>query len=107
MAPNEFNSDIVQNFIQCMGVYPIGSLVELNTGEVGVLVGNDAGHKLKPQVLLVTDSEKRPRATHTLINLASSSWDGTTNPPKVVKVLDPGTYGIQPLHVLHDLIEID
>ena len=104
MAPREFDSDIVQSFIQCIGVYPIGSLVELNTGEVGVLVDNNDGQKLKPQVLLVTDSEKKLRSTQVLVNLASRSWEGVADPPTVAKVLEPGSYGIQPLNVLHELI---
>jgi len=105
MAPREFDTDIVQNFIQCIGVYPVGSLVELNTGEVGVLVGNNPSQKLKPQVLLITDRDKRPRPAQILVNLASSSWNDVADPPIVTKVLELGSYGIQPVNVLHDLIQ--
>ena len=106
MAPNEFDTEIVQSFIQCIGVYPIGSVVELTTGEVGVLVGNNPAQKLKPQVLLVTDGNKLPRPVHTLVNLASRSWEGLIDAPKVARILEAGSYGIDPVRVLRELVSI-
>ena len=78
----------------------------MNTGEVGVLVENNPGQKLKPQVLLVTDSSKKARPVHSLVNLGSSSWEGVVDPPKVVRVLEPGSHGVQSLAVLRGLIGI-
>ena len=37
-SPAHFNPKLVQNFIKCLGIYPVGSLVELNSGRVGVVM---------------------------------------------------------------------
>ena len=104
MAPLEFDTEVVQNFIQCIGVYPVGSVVELSSGEVGVLVGNNPDQKLRPQVLLVTDSNKQHRPMRTLVNLASSSWDRVDNAPKVARVLENGSHGVDSVAILRELV---
>ncbi len=34
----DFHAELVEEFIKCMGIFPIGSLVELNTGGIGVVI---------------------------------------------------------------------
>jgi HD-GYP domain-containing protein (c-di-GMP phosphodiesterase class II) len=50
------DSTLVQRFVQVVGIYPVGSVVELNTGETGIVkrVNHDAS--LAPVVLLVKSS---------------------------------------------------
>lgn len=47
------DSTLVQRFIQVVGVYPVGSVVELNTGEVGIVKRINHHAPLAPMVLLV------------------------------------------------------
>ena len=47
------DSTLVQRFIQVVGVYPVGSVVELNTGETGVVKQINHDAPLAPVVLLV------------------------------------------------------
>ncbi|TQV76547.1 HD-GYP domain-containing protein [Aliikangiella marina] len=54
----QFDKTIAKEFIKWMGVYPVGSIVEMQTGEVGVVIRVHQEQKLKPRVLLVTDEEK-------------------------------------------------
>ena len=37
----DFDAELIEQFIQCLGIYPIGSIVELNTGDVGVVIEVD------------------------------------------------------------------
>jgi HD-GYP domain-containing protein (c-di-GMP phosphodiesterase class II) len=53
---------LTYKFIECMGVYPVGSLVELNSGEVAVVIEVNPRYKLKPKVLLLLDEHKQKRA---------------------------------------------
>ena len=39
-AGEKFDADLVENFIKCLGIYPIGSMLELNTGHIGIVVSN-------------------------------------------------------------------
>ena len=56
----QFHPQLVEEYIRCMGMYPIGSVVEMRSGEVGVVVALNRTRRLKPRVELVLDgSHKR------------------------------------------------
>jgi len=58
-----FQPALVEQFIQCVGVYPVGSAVELNTGEVGIVIAQNPLRRLQPRVMIVRDAkgfENRP-----------------------------------------------
>jgi len=54
-----FDADMVDQFIGCFGVYPIGCLVRLNTGEYGIVYENNDDDLLHPKILrLATNYNK-------------------------------------------------
>jgi len=64
-----FDSLLVEQFIQCLGIYPIGSTIELNTGEIGIVISANPGRRLLPRVMLVRDQDKKPYEPPKIINL--------------------------------------
>lgn len=48
----KFDETLLKAFIKCMGVYPPGSLVQLNNDMVGLVLSVNASHSLKPNVLV-------------------------------------------------------
>lgn len=50
-----FARALVERLIQCVGVYPLGTVVELNTGERGVVVAVNPEARLKPAIKVLTD----------------------------------------------------
>ncbi len=66
----EFQEDLVERFIQAIGVYPTGTLVELNTSQVAVVLSHRPNRRLWPKVLVMTDSEGQPMKTGKIIDLA-------------------------------------
>jgi len=52
-----FNAGLVQQFIQAIGIFPVGTLVELSTGESAVVIEQHKAHRLKPKVLVVADPD--------------------------------------------------
>lgn len=88
-----FDAKLTEAFIKCLGIYPVGSLVELETGEVGIVVSTQPGEHLYPRLLLVRGPEKRPYAPPRLINLAMF---GKSEPQKyaIRQVLPPDAYGV-------------
>jgi len=56
----QFDEELVYKFIDSIGVFPPGSLVEMSNGEVGIILGNNAMDKLKPRVLILLDESKQP-----------------------------------------------
>ncbi len=93
-APGNFDKQLIEEFIRCLGIYPVGSLVELNTGEVAVVATFNEAHRLKPTVLLILDSDKQPYPRRTLLNLANEHWEDRRIPPAITRVLDRDAYGI-------------
>lgn len=55
MRGSAFFPNLVESFIQAMGIYPAGSLVKLNTGHLGVVLQNASGggSSMQPVVVLV------------------------------------------------------
>lgn len=51
---------IVKAFLHNIAAYPSGSLVELNTGEIGVVVDTPKGYSLFPRLRLLFDKYHRP-----------------------------------------------
>lgn len=89
----QFDETVVLAFIQLIGVYPPGEIVELSTGEVGIIIGFDAGSKLKPRVLVVLDADKQPRPEQVL-DLARNPLDSQGRLISVRAVKPSGAYGI-------------
>ena len=54
-----FDSELVERFIKCVGIYPIGTLVELNTGEMAVVRAQNPVDPLKPRILMLFDRNKK------------------------------------------------
>jgi HD-GYP domain-containing protein (c-di-GMP phosphodiesterase class II) len=59
--------------IRALGVYPIGAVVELNTGERGIIVATNSAEAQKPAVLVVCDTEGQQFAVPRLVNLAATA----------------------------------
>ncbi len=53
-----FNSDLVQKFIRCVGIYPVGTLVRLKNGLLAVVVQNDGERILNPVVRVIYDAAR-------------------------------------------------
>lgn len=54
-----FQGDLVVEFIRAIGLYPTGTLIELNTGEVAVVVEQNFERRLKPHIMVVLDPYKQ------------------------------------------------
>jgi HD-GYP domain-containing protein (c-di-GMP phosphodiesterase class II) len=65
-----FDSYIVEQFIRCIGPFPAGSVVELNGGEVGVVIAQNAAKRLQPRVMVVQDAAGNRLEPQKLIDLS-------------------------------------
>lgn len=60
MRGQDFDPAFVERFIQGVGVYPLGSAVELNTGQSGVVIRANPENPLRPVLSLITDPRGKP-----------------------------------------------
>ncbi len=87
------DADLVEQFIQCIGIYPLGSIVELDSGEVGIVISVDPSKRLLPKVMLVRDNDKNPFVAPRILDL-SRDTDGGGGMLTIVRVHQPGAFGI-------------
>lgn len=90
-----FQAELVEQFMSCLGVYPTGSLVELSTGEVAVVMAQNQARRLRPRIMVLTTADKTfdPRLpTFDLMMQTSASDSG--EPSFIVRALDRNAYGL-------------
>jgi HD-GYP domain-containing protein (c-di-GMP phosphodiesterase class II) len=90
LREKHFQAQLVEQFIQCMGVYPTGSLVELSSGAVAAVLSQNAEQKMKPQVLMLLDDEKRPYVKKRVIDLGKKGEASLF----IAKSLERNAYGV-------------
>jgi len=92
----DFQADMVEQFIQCIGLYPTGTLVELSTGEVGIVLAQNRVRRLRPKLMLVLDKDKVAYEINPTLDLIMEPVDDAGNPVEIRCPLPPGSYGIDP-----------
>jgi HD-GYP domain-containing protein (c-di-GMP phosphodiesterase class II) len=89
-----FQEALVQQFVSSVGVFPVGSLIELSTGEVAIVVAHNKVRRLKPRVLIVTGPDKTPAAHPTMVDLLYDPKLGGDEPAYIKRGLPAGAYGL-------------
>ncbi|MGD8568372.1 MAG: HD-GYP domain-containing protein [Gammaproteobacteria bacterium] len=108
-VPDYFDQKLVEQFIKCLGIYPVGSLVELNSGEVGVVVSVNDQHHLKPVILLIMNDKREYYSVRKLLNLANPELGHLAKPPEIRHVINAELEGIDLSRIiidesLHDVV---
>lgn len=92
-----FQADLVEQFVQCLGVYPVGTLVELSTGEVAVVMAQNPIRRLYPRVMVLTDAAKKLRKGFESLDLRDTLAAGSAAlQVSIRKSLPAGAYGLDP-----------
>lgn len=114
---NKFQQDLVVEFIRAIGLYPTGTVVELSSGEVGVVVEQNFARRLKPVVLVVIDVDQSVLKKPYLLDMAAeekafdnggngSKRHGNIDPKltQIVRDVPAGVYDINVTDVLDEYI---
>jgi len=89
----EFGNDLAQAFIRCVGIFPVGSVVELDNGAIGVVVASRAEARLQPTVLLVRTPGGESYEKRVLLNLAGRDRrPGAAH--RIRRALEPAAAGV-------------
>jgi putative nucleotidyltransferase with HDIG domain len=73
-APEYYDEELVENFIQCMGVYPVGTLVKLNSGKLGLISRLNKQKPLHPYVRVFYNVRMNQAIPIQEINLSESKY---------------------------------
>ena len=92
LMPQTFPSELVEEFIRCLGIYPVGSVVELDSGEVCVVMTVNRRMSLRPLLVMVLDRNKQPLPAYKMLDIEIHAQAGSD--VKIKKILQPDSYGI-------------
>jgi HD-GYP domain-containing protein (c-di-GMP phosphodiesterase class II) len=91
-----FHAELVEQFIQCVGVFPVGSVVELNSGEVGIVITQNLVRRLKPRVMIVLDAAANPMRPHKILDLDKNPKVAPEEPYRIRRSLEQTKVQVDP-----------
>ena len=91
-----FHPPLVEQFVQSIGVFPVGSMVELSSGEVAVVLAHNRVRRLEPRVLLLTAPDKQHLATPLELDLMNQREEPERARVHILKGLPQGAHGLSP-----------
>ena len=80
----------MEQFVQCVGLYPIGTLVEMASGEVGVVIQQNRVQRSRPKLLLMLDADKALIHGYKILDLRSPS----AAKQRIARALPHDAYGL-------------
>ena len=91
-----FPGGLVEQFIQCIGIFPIGSFVQLSTKEVGIVVQRNQVQQLKPKIMILVNTEGERIEDPETIDLAAQYLQPDESPRLITSIVDPKAYALDP-----------
>ena len=85
-----FDAGLVEQFIRFIGIFPVGSLVELNSGEVGVVISQNPEERLKPRVMVIRDAKGLEVRPQKLLDLSRAPKATAEEPYRILRTLEQG-----------------
>lgn len=95
-AGSSFHEPLIEQFVQAIGIFPVGSMVELSSGEVAVVLEHNRVRRLEPRVLVVAGPDKQQLDEPFERNLLEHPVDDGERPIRIARGLAAGAYGIEP-----------
>lgn len=90
-----FDPDILNAFVKCVGIYPIGSMVKLKSGRLAVVIDQSRNSLLTPVVKVFFSTKSNMRLEPQVIHLAKIAGQD-----EIVGHEDPRIWGIHDLHTM-------
>jgi hypothetical protein len=97
----EFDPILLKVFVNMLGVFPTGTLLALDTGEMGLVMENAGeGMMARPRILILVPDEKGGFRKGKTASLAERDPHTGAFRRNIVKTFHPASYGIQPAEFL-------
>jgi HD-GYP domain-containing protein (c-di-GMP phosphodiesterase class II) len=92
----QFDRAMVEQFIQCIGIFPVGALVELNSGDVGIVIAQNLVRRLQPRVMVVIDAKGNRLNPPRILDLAREPKMDRETSYRIKRTLETGNVAIDP-----------
>jgi len=94
LSDKHFQAEMVEQFIQAVGIFPAGTLVELNTGEVAIVLKEHQSTRLRPEVAVILNAEKKAVDEFKVLDLREKA--GQAPNVWIERGINPGDYNLDP-----------
>jgi putative nucleotidyltransferase with HDIG domain len=94
-----FDQVLLKRFVNLLGLFPVGNLVRLSTGELAVVTAEHPTDPFRPQVKVIADEKGQTLETPFLANTWERDGKGE-HARAVVEAVDPESAGVDPLQYL-------
>ena len=94
----QFDQNLIRRFVQLLGIYPVGNLVKLDSGEIAIVLQVHAPDPYRPKVRVLFAADGSRLELPRDVNLWES--DATLKDQRATSViapLNPADFGIDPL----------
>ena len=95
-SAEHFDPELVQHFIQAIGIYPVGSLVQLGSRRLAVVLEQGSQGLLFPKVRIIYDLQRNCKVPPKDLDLSDPASAGDT----IIRNEDPEQWGVNPFEYL-------
>jgi HD-GYP domain-containing protein (c-di-GMP phosphodiesterase class II) len=81
---------LVEQFIRCIGIFPLGSVVELNSGEIGIVIAQNLAKRLQPRLMIIRDAAGAELKPQKLLDLSRAPTAPNGEPYRIRRTLEYG-----------------
>ena len=97
-STNHFDQKLLQAFMRCVGIYPVGSLVRLESGRLGVVVEQNDGSLLTPKLRVFFSTRSNGYIKPEMLDLGRKLGSGGGD--RIVSAESPDKWGVDPQRFL-------
>jgi HD-GYP domain-containing protein (c-di-GMP phosphodiesterase class II) len=105
LATTDFKPKLVQDFMSCIGIYPIGSVVQLNNGSVALVVGHTRKSRIRPEVMLLKNGKGQTYRDWPLLDIDKRSELRDGEQWQIMRVVDPAKFKIDVARVTEAYVD--
>ena len=103
MRDMDFDGSLVEEFIKCIGIFPIGCTVLLSTGEVGIVIAQNRKSRLEPKLMLIIDQEEKFYPVPRFLDIELFKEDKAL---RISRIVMPDDYGIDVKHYIGGMVKM-
>lgn len=92
----QFHPALAEQFIQCISIFPVGSVVELNSGEVAIVIAQNMVRRLQPRIMVVKDAQGNPLRPYKMLDLMKEPKFRPDEPYRIQRSLEYDSVKIDP-----------
>jgi hypothetical protein len=101
-AKGRYEKTLVEVAIKALGVYPLGSLIKLNTNECALVVGLNHEDRLRPRIRIIKGAEGHSQQEPFEVDLQNQPPDQPTR--TILRALDPKLEQVDLPHYLEPAV---